>query len=86
MVHHGLAVAVHGALAGRGAQAHAQVFQRAANARALVALEVGQADDGVGVHGRAANERLLAVFPVDGHGNMVVAKQAVGDDDVAAGL
>ena len=25
----------------------------------------GQADDGVGVHGRAANERLLAVFPVD---------------------
>ena len=86
VVHYGLAVTVHGALACRGTKAHAQILQRAANARALVALEVGQADDGVGVHGRAANERLLAVFPVDGYGNMVVAQKAIGDDDMAAGL
>ena len=86
MIHYRLAVAVHGALASCRAQAHAQIFQRATDARALMALEMGQADDGVGVHGGPADERLLAVFPVDGDGNMVIAKQSVGNDHMAAGL
>ena len=50
LVHIGLAGGVHLHLAGAGAAAHADVLDRAAEARALVALEVGQGEEGVVVH------------------------------------
>ena len=60
-------------------------MQRAADAGHLVALEVRERDDHVGVYERAADVRLLHVLAVgerDGH--VVRALESVGDDDVAA--
>ena len=66
--------------------ADADVLDRAAEACHLVALEVAQGDQHVGVHQRAAHQGRLAVFAV-GNGNLDVvrAPQAVGDDHVTAG-
>ena len=73
-------------LAGPGAAAHADVLQGAAHAGLLVALEVGQGDEHVRVHHRTADLGGLHILPAL-HGNLhlVVALQAVGDQDVAAG-
>ena len=73
-------------LAGPGAAAHADVLQGAAHARLLMALEVGQGDEHVRVHHRPADLgglHVLAALHRDLH--LVVALQAVGDQDVAAG-
>jgi hypothetical protein len=78
------AVLIH--LAGAAAAAHADVLQRAAEARGLVALEVGQADEHVRVHDGAADVGLLHELAVrHGHVHLVGAAQAVADEDLAAG-
>ena len=73
-------------LTGPAAAAHADVLQRAAEARLLVALEMGQGDEHVRVHHRPADLGLLHIFAAaHRHLHLVVALEAVGDDDLAAG-
>ena len=85
LVDRGLAVAVHLHLAAARAGAHAEVLNRAAEARYLVALEVRQRDYHVGVGYRAAYLRFLYILAaIDGDERLVGALQAVGYDDVAA--
>ena len=51
-----------------------------------MALEMGKADDHVGVGKGTADFRLLDVFgPLEGNQRLVRALQAVGDDDLASG-
>ena len=69
-----------------GAAAHAQVLQRTAEARFLMAFEMVQGDDDVRVHHRPANHRLLHVLAaIDRNRHLVGTLQAVGNDHVAAG-
>ena len=85
-VDHGRALVVLVHLPGPAAAAHADVLQRAAEARLLVALEMGQRDQDVGVHQRLAHQRGLAVLAVrHGHLHLVRAPQAVRDNDLTAG-
>ena len=73
-------------LARAAAAAHADVLHAAAKARALVALEVREADYDVGVHERMADLCLLHVLAVlDGNNRLVGALEAVGDNHLAAG-
>ena len=73
-------------LAPAASAAHADVLDRAAKARHLVALKVGQADEDVRVHDRAADAGGLAEFAVlDRDLDVVRAAQAVADEDLAAG-
>ena len=83
---HGLALAVLLHLARARAAAHAEVLERAAEARLLVALEVAQGDDNVSVHDGLTDLGLLDQGQVDGHQGLVGALETVRDDDVAAGL
>ena len=86
LVDEGLARGVHLHLAGAGTAAHADVLQRAAEAGALVPLEVRQRDEHVGVHDGAADLGFLHIgAALHGDQGLVGALQAVGDDDVAAG-
>ena len=72
-------------LARAGAAAHADVLDGAAKAGGLVALEVGQADEDIGVHDGAADLGRLAVFAVGHrHLDLIGAAQAVADEDLAA--
>ena len=85
LLHKGLAGVVLLHLARPGAAAHADVFQRAAHARLLVALEVGEADEHVRVHDGPSDfglRHVLAALHGDGH--LVGALQPVGDEHVAA--
>ena len=84
LVHGGLAVGVHFLLARAGAAAHAEIFDRATDARGLVALEVGQGDDDIGIHQCAADAGVLYILAVNRNGDIVRALQAVGNDDMAA--
>ena len=82
----GLADAVHGHLARTAAAAHADVLDGTAEAGQLVPLEVGQADEDVGIHDGAADEGALEVVAAfQGHFHLVGALEAVGDDHLAAG-
>ena len=75
-----LAVVVLILLAGARAAAHADVFDRAAKAGRLMALEVGQADEHVRIHNRAADLRRLEILAaVYRHFNVVGALQAIAD-------
>ena len=69
-------------LAAPRATAHAEVLERAAEARLLVSLEVRQRDDDVGVGDGRADLGSLAVLEMDGDLAVVRALEAVGDDDV----
>lgn len=74
-------------LARARAAAHAEVLHGAAEARALVPLEVREADHDVGVHEGAADLRVLDVLAAhDRHLDLVEALEPVGDDGVAPGL
>ena len=69
-----------------GAAAHADVFQAAAEARLLVAFEMGQGDEHIGVHHRPADLGLLHILAaLHGDGHLVIALQTVGNNDMAAG-
>ena len=86
LLHLGMDARVHGLLAGPRSAAHADVLHRAADAGHLVALEVCERDDHVGVHERTTDVCLLHVLAVgDRDGNVVRTLKPVGDDDVAAG-
>ena len=81
----GLAAAVLLLLARPGAAAHANVLDGPAEAGHLVALEVGQADEDIGVHHRPADAGLLDILAAGHrHGDVVGALEPVGDDDGAA--
>ena len=81
-----LSCAVHFHFTGPGAAAHAQVLQRAAEAGALVALEVVQRNDDIGVHNGPADFGGLAENAAgDRDLHIVGALEAVGDQDLAAG-
>ena len=85
LVNGGLFIGVHFHLARAGAAAHAEVLQRAAEAGGLVALEVGEGDDDVGVHQGAADlGRGTVLRALDRDFHLIRALQAIGDDDVAA--
>ena len=82
----GLAAVVLFHFAGPGAAAHADVFQAAAEARLLVALEMGQGDEHVSVHHRPADLGLLYILAaLYGDSHLVIALQTVGNNDMAAG-
>ena len=85
-LHIRLAVGVHGHLARARAAAHADVLERAAEARMLMTLEMRQRDENIGVHHGAADACGLAVFAAhDRDLDIVRALEPVGDDDVTAG-
>ena len=72
-------------LTGPGAAAHADVLDGAAKSGHLVALEVGQRDEHVGVHHRPADLGLLHVLAAHhGYLHIVGALQTVADEDGAA--
>ena len=72
-------------LARAAAAAHADVLDRAAEARLLVPLEVREADEDVGVHDGAADlRRLQHAGVLDRHFEFVRAAQTVADDDLTA--
>ncbi len=78
-----LARAVHFHFSGTGAAAHAHVFEGAAEARALMSLEMVQRDDDVRVHDRPADFCFLHVLAAfNRHEHIVRAFQPVGDDDM----
>ena len=86
LVHIGLAGRVLLHLAGAAAAPHAEVFHAAAKARLLMALEVGERDDDVGIHESVADLGLMHVLAVfDRNQGLVRALEAVRDDDVATG-
>ena len=77
---------MHGHLARARAAAHADVLERAAEARMLMTLEMRQRDEDIGVHHGAADACGLAVFAAhDRDLDIVRALEPVGDDDVTAG-
>jgi len=81
----GLAGRMHFHLARAAAAAHAEVLERAAEADLLVALEVGERDNDVGVHDGAADLGFLHIFSaLDGHLFFVEPLEAVGDQHMAA--
>ena len=81
----GLALGVLLHLACPAAAAHAQVLDGAAEAGGLVAFEVGQADDDVGIHDGVADLGVLhQLAVVYRHCHLVGASQAVTDDDGTA--
>ena len=72
-------------LPGAGAAAHADILDRTADPGVFMALEMGQRDDDIRIHQRPADLGLFnIVAPLDGNGNLIVALQAVGDQDMAA--
>ena len=72
-------------LACAGAAAHADVLNGTAEARGLVALEVGQADEDICIHDGAADLGRLAELAVGHrHFHLIGAPQAVADEDLAA--
>ena len=72
-------------LARAGVAAHADVLEGTAKTGGLVALEVGQTDEDIGVHDGAADLGRLAVLPVGHrHLDLIGAAQAVADQDLAA--
>ena len=76
-----LAVGMLLGLARTRAAAHADILDRAAEPGRLMSLEVGQADENVGVHDGSANPRFLHVFAArDRNADIIRALQAVADD------
>ena len=72
-------------LARAAAAAHADVLERAAEACRLMPLEMGEADEDVGVHDGAADLRFLDILAVLHRDRDVVrALEPVADDDLAA--
>ena len=85
-IHHGTAVAVHVPLAGPGAGTHAQILQCAAETGFLVALEVIQGDDDVGIHNGTADEGFLHIHAVlHGNGHFISTLQTVSNQHMGTG-
>ena len=82
----GLALPVLLHLAGAGAAAHAEVFQRTAEACLFMALEMAQRDDDVGIHDGLADLGFLYQREIDGDKRLIGAFEAVGNDHMAARL
>ena len=81
----GLAGAVHLLLAGARAAAHADVLERAAEARGHVPLGVRERDEDVGVHDGAADLcRAQILAAADGHEVVIIALEPVGNDALRA--
>ena len=69
-----------GELAFPGGAAHAQVFERPAEAREFVQLEVGQGHQGVGLHDGLGQKHGLELLALDLYLHFGLAGEAVGDD------
>ena len=72
--------------AGTAAAPHADIFDGAAEPGGLVPLKVGQADENIGVHHRAAyfgSGHILAAL--HRHLHLIGSLQPVRNDDLAAG-
>ena len=68
------------------AAAHAEIFECAAEARFLMALEVREGNDDVRVHQRPADLRVFHILAAhDRHFDIIAAAQAVCNDHVTAG-
>ena len=81
-----LSAAVHFHLTGAGTASHADVLKGAAEARCLVALEMRQCYENIGVHDGTADLCFLHVFPVRNRDKRFIRTlQAVCNDDMAAG-
>ena len=81
-----LARVVHLHLARARAAAHADVLECAAKAGVLMALEMGQRDQDIGVHDSRANLGLLNVLAaLDRHIGLVRPLESVRNDHMAAG-
>ena len=86
LIDDGLAGAVHLLLAGARAAAHADVLERAAEARGHMTLGVRERDEDVGIHDGAADLRRAQILAAaDGHEVVVLALDTVGNDAVRAG-
>ena len=73
-------------LAGTAAAAHADVLQGTAEARLLMALEVGQGHKHIRIHDGASDLGLLHQLTAGHrHIHLVVSLQPVGNDDLTAG-
>ena len=71
--------------AGNGSSSHTEIFQCSAKSGLLVSLEVGHADDDVGVGDGCTDFGSLAILSVNRNFAVVSAFQAVGNDDLALG-
>ena len=82
----GLSGAVHFHLSGAGAAAHADILERSAEAGSLMALEMREGDEIIGVHDGASDFGLLDVIAaLHRDERLVCALESVCDDDMAAG-
>ena len=80
-----LAVAVLLHFSGPASAAHAQIFDRTAEAGHFMSLEVIEGDDDIRVIQCTADISLFAVFTAgNGNGDVIGSLQAVADDDIAA--
>ena len=73
-------------LPGARAAAHAEIFERTAEASLLVPLEVRQRDDNIRVHNRLSYLRFLYKRQIDGNECFIAPLESVRDDHMAAGL
>ena len=78
--HLGSDVGVLGQLAFAGGAAHPQVFERPAEPREFVQLEVGQGHQGLGLDDGLGQKHGLKLLAVDLHLHFGLAGEAVGDD------
>ena len=80
-----LAVAVLLHFSGPASAAHAQIFDRTAEAGHFMSLEVIEGDDDIRVIQGTADISLFAVFTAgNGNGDVIGFLQAIADDDIAA--
>ena len=87
LIHIRLPGGMHLHLARAGTASHTDVLERAAVAGRLVPLEMAQGDEDVRVHHCLADLRFPDVFAaLNGNVYVVGSFQAVGDQDVAAGI
>ena len=85
LIHMRLSGAVHLHLSGAGPAAHTDVFQRAAEARRFMPLEMIQRDEHIRVHDGASDLGFLHILPAF-HRNqhLIRSLQAVGNDHMTA--
>jgi len=77
-------VGVLGEFARPCAQTHTDVLDAGADAGAGMAGDVGEGDEGLGVMATGCQGHLLVVLSLDGHLDLFVAEEPVGDDDRSA--
>lgn len=80
-----LSIAVHLHLSGTRATAHTHILQSTAKTSTFMALEVGEADQDIGIHQCTAYLGLFHVFTCNRNQHFIRTLQAVSDQDMTAG-